>query len=101
MDSASTGGHALLLGAGIGIFFFLLILACIGLLVGALARFLLPGPDPMGLPATMGYGLAGSLLGGAVGRVLHIQQYAGFFLAIAGAAFLIWWFTRRGKAAAG
>ncbi len=42
----------------------LLTLVLVGLSVGALARFLLPGPDPMSLPATAGFGIAGSLVGG-------------------------------------
>lgn len=37
-----------------------------GLIVGALARFLKPGPDPMGLVATMFLGIAGSVVGGVV-----------------------------------
>lgn len=37
-----------------------------GLIVGALARFLKPGPDPMGLIATMLLGIAGSVVGGVV-----------------------------------
>jgi len=36
----------------------------IGLVAGLLGRFLVPGPDPMGLVATTLLGLAGSLLGG-------------------------------------
>jgi len=37
-----------------------------GLVVGALARLALPGPDPMGVPATIGLGVAGSFVGGIV-----------------------------------
>jgi uncharacterized membrane protein YeaQ/YmgE (transglycosylase-associated protein family) len=36
-----------------------------GLVIGAVARFALPGEQPMGLVATAGFGVAGSLLGGA------------------------------------
>jgi uncharacterized membrane protein YeaQ/YmgE (transglycosylase-associated protein family) len=38
-----------------------------GLVIGALARFALPGPDPMPLWATALLGMAGGLLGGVVG----------------------------------
>ena len=56
------------LGVGLGILILYFVLS--GLIVGALARWLLPGPDPMSWPATIGYGLAGSFLGGIVGRLV-------------------------------
>ena len=37
-----------------------------GLIVGALARLALPGPDPMSIPATIVLGLAGSFSGGVI-----------------------------------
>ena len=48
------------------VLWFLLFLAFWGLVVGALARLALPGPDPMGILATIGLGVAGSFLGGLV-----------------------------------
>ena len=44
----------------------LIALALVGLIVGALARLALPGPDPMGIFATIGLGLAGSFVGGLI-----------------------------------
>jgi uncharacterized membrane protein YeaQ/YmgE (transglycosylase-associated protein family) len=38
-----------------------------GLVVGALARFAVPGPDPMPIWLTILLGIAGSLLGGGLG----------------------------------
>ena len=38
-----------------------------GLIVGGLARFVVPGPDPMGCLATIALGVAGSLVGGSIG----------------------------------
>ena len=38
-----------------------------GLVVGALARFAVPGPDPMPIWKTVLLGVAGSVLGGGVG----------------------------------
>ncbi|MGH2996284.1 MAG: GlsB/YeaQ/YmgE family stress response membrane protein [Gaiellaceae bacterium] len=38
-----------------------------GLLVGALARLAVPGPDPMPLWKTILFGVAGSFLGGGIG----------------------------------
>jgi len=42
----------------------------IGLLAGLLARALMPGPQPMGLLATMALGCAGSFIGGMIGSFL-------------------------------
>ena len=42
----------------------IIVLAIEGLIVGALARLALPGPDPMGIFATIMLGLGGSFLGG-------------------------------------
>ena len=41
-----------------------------GLVIGALARFLVPGRQPMGMVATIGLGVAGSFLGGIVANAL-------------------------------
>lgn len=38
----------------------------VGLIAGAVARFLVPGPDPMGWLGTLVLGLVGSLIGGAL-----------------------------------
>jgi uncharacterized membrane protein YeaQ/YmgE (transglycosylase-associated protein family) len=46
------------------VLWFIIVLVVEGLIVGALARLALPGPDPMSIPATIGLGLAGSLVGG-------------------------------------
>lgn len=48
---------------------YLLALVVSGLLVGALARLALPGRDPMSIPATIGIGIAGSLIAGLVFRL--------------------------------
>jgi uncharacterized membrane protein YeaQ/YmgE (transglycosylase-associated protein family) len=41
----------------------------VGLIAGALARFLVPGRDPMGVLGTVVLGLIGSLIGGLVGNL--------------------------------
>jgi uncharacterized membrane protein YeaQ/YmgE (transglycosylase-associated protein family) len=43
---------------------YLIVLVIVGLITGALARLALPGRDPMSIPATIGVGLAGSLIAG-------------------------------------
>ena len=52
--------------------FLLFIIAILawGLVVGGLARLAVPGPDPMPIWATIALGLAGSVVGGIVLRVL-------------------------------
>ena len=52
------------------ILWFVIVLAIIGLVVGAVARLLVPGPTPIGIGATIGAGIAGTFIGGFVGRLL-------------------------------
>ncbi|MGH9034049.1 MAG: GlsB/YeaQ/YmgE family stress response membrane protein, partial [Acidimicrobiia bacterium] len=49
---------------------FILALLVIGLVAGALARLLVPGRDPMGIPATILLGIIGSFVGGFLADVL-------------------------------
>jgi uncharacterized membrane protein YeaQ/YmgE (transglycosylase-associated protein family) len=60
-----------------------------GLIVGALARLALPGPDPMSIPMTIVLGIAGSLLGGLVARIF-IGTGGGFLFALVGAILLLY-----------
>ena len=46
-----------------------LLLALSGLIVGALGRLIVPGPNPMGLLETIVIGLGGSFLGGLIARL--------------------------------
>src|SRR5437763_16120007 len=64
--------------------FFLLGLIIWGFIVGALARLALPGPDPMPWYATLGLGLAGSLVGGIVAPIL-LGVAGGLIFAVLGA----------------
>jgi uncharacterized membrane protein YeaQ/YmgE (transglycosylase-associated protein family) len=52
------------------VIFFVISVLLNGLLIGAIGRLLLPGPDPIGLPATIGVGIAASLGGGVVAYLL-------------------------------
>ena len=61
----------------------LIFLAVWGLIVGALARLALPGPDPMGIFATIGLGLAGSFVGGLLAGLLWAHS-AGFVFSLVG-----------------
>ena len=68
---------------------FILFLAFWGLIVGALARLALPGPDPMGILATIGLGLAGSFVGGIVAWALG-GHAAGLIFSVLGAMLLLY-----------
>jgi uncharacterized membrane protein YeaQ/YmgE (transglycosylase-associated protein family) len=72
---------------------FLLVAIVGGFIVGVLARWALPGPDPMPWYATVALGLGGSLIGGIVARVL-IGTYGGFFFAFLGAVLLLYLYRR-------
>ncbi|MEM9991345.1 MAG: GlsB/YeaQ/YmgE family stress response membrane protein [Bacteroidota bacterium] len=50
----------------------MLYMILIGLLAGALAKFLMPGKDPGGMIITILLGIAGSVVGGYVGRMVGI-----------------------------
>jgi uncharacterized membrane protein YeaQ/YmgE (transglycosylase-associated protein family) len=67
-------------------------LALVGLIVGGLARLLLPGVEGIGMLGTILAGLAGSLVGGFVGRLLFgsFNWLVGLILAVAGALIFIW-----------
>lgn len=60
-----------------------------GLIVGGLARLALPGPDPMGVLATIGLGLAGSFVGGLVAALLWART-AGFIFSLVGAIVILY-----------
>jgi uncharacterized membrane protein YeaQ/YmgE (transglycosylase-associated protein family) len=64
-----------------------------GLIVGALARLALPGPDPMPIWATILLGWAGSLVGGVVSWIL-LGRPAGIFLSILGAILVLYLYRR-------
>jgi len=51
-----------------GMFWFLIVLVVMGLVIGLLARLLVPGRDPLSLPMTMALGIAGTLISGLIGR---------------------------------
>ena len=64
----------------------------IGLIVGALAKFIMPGKDPGGIIITILLGIAGALLAGYVGRALGWYQQgqsAGFITSVIGAIVLL------------
>lgn len=64
----------------------------IGLVIGALAKLIMPGKDPGGILITMVIGVAGSLIAGFLGRSLGWYaegESAGFLASIIGAVILL------------
>jgi uncharacterized membrane protein YeaQ/YmgE (transglycosylase-associated protein family) len=63
-----------------------------GLIIGALAKLLMPGKDPGGFIITTLLGIAGAVVGGFVGRALGLygpEDPAGFVMALIGAVVLL------------
>lgn len=59
-----------------------------GFVIGGIARFAVPGPDPMPWWGTILVGWAGSFLGGVVARVF-LGTTGGILLAILGAVVIV------------
>jgi uncharacterized membrane protein YeaQ/YmgE (transglycosylase-associated protein family) len=65
-----------------------------GLIVGVLAKWIMPGKDPGGLIVTICIGIAGAFVGGFIGSLLGIGSVSGFnmisfLLSIGGAILLL------------
>lgn len=71
-----------------GLIVFIVIVFVGGLIVGALARLAVPGPDPMSIWATAALGIGGAIVGGIVARLL-IGTAGGFLFAFLGAVLLL------------
>jgi uncharacterized membrane protein YeaQ/YmgE (transglycosylase-associated protein family) len=64
----------------------------IGLVIGALAKLIMPGRDPGGVIVTMIIGIAGSLIAGVLGRAAGwygAGEPAGFIASVIGAIVLL------------
>jgi uncharacterized membrane protein YeaQ/YmgE (transglycosylase-associated protein family) len=73
-----------------GLLGFIVMLVLSGLIVGALGRLAVPGPDPMSIGRTIIVGIVGSLVGGLIGRALFGDRVApGLLLSVGGAALLV------------
>jgi uncharacterized membrane protein YeaQ/YmgE (transglycosylase-associated protein family) len=63
-----------------------------GLVVGVIAKLLMPGRDPGGFIVTILLGIAGALIGGFIGRAMGLYQTnegAGWLMSILGAIVLL------------
>lgn len=75
--------------------------AVFGLIVGAIARLLVPGRQPMGMLMTMLLGVVGSLVGGMISWIFsgeaNIYEPAGWIMSTIGAVIAILLFMQVGK----
>lgn len=63
-----------------------------GLIVGVVAKFLMPGRDPGGFIVTTILGIVGAVVGGFMGRAMGLYREgepAGFIMAVLGAVILL------------
>jgi uncharacterized membrane protein YeaQ/YmgE (transglycosylase-associated protein family) len=63
-----------------------------GLVVGIVAKFVMPGRDPGGIIVTALLGIVGAVVGGWLGRALNIYrpgEPAGFIMAVVGAVVVL------------
>ena len=70
----------------------IVIMLVIGLVIGVVAKFLLPGDDPGGLLVTMLIGVAGSFVAGYIGRAAGWYtegEPVGFIASVIGAIILL------------
>ena len=66
----------------------ILIWIVFGLVVGIVAKFLMPGNDPGGIIVTMILGIVGAMIGGWIGRAMGLYREGeptGFIMAVVGA----------------
>lgn len=77
-------------GFGMGILYWIIM----GLIVGLLAKLVMPGKDPGGIIITILLGIAGAFVGGFIGSLLGLGTVTGFnvgslLLAVGGAVLLL------------
>jgi uncharacterized membrane protein YeaQ/YmgE (transglycosylase-associated protein family) len=76
--------------------FHLIWMFIVGIVVGAIARFLMPGAEHMGLIMTGLVGIAGSFIGGFIARLFSkpadgaLVHPAGLVMSVVGALILLW-----------
>ena len=73
--------------------------AIFGLLIGLVARAVMPGGQHMGLIMTMILGLVGAWLGGLIGRMTGMYKEgnpAGFLMALVGAVIVLYIYSTVG-----
>ena len=99
------GGLAALVGVGLLVWFFMNLVGA--LIVGALARWILPGADRVGWPTTILVGFLGGIVGNLLAWMLgmaHRGPFMRFLASVVGAMLLLLahrvWSGTRAKSAA-
>jgi uncharacterized membrane protein YeaQ/YmgE (transglycosylase-associated protein family) len=80
----------------VGLIAYLILLFVLGLFVGALARLLLPGPDPMGMGMTVVIGLCGSFAAGLFSWYVRHRHGGGIVVSVVFSMLLVW-LSRRSR----
>lgn len=79
-------------------------MALIGLIAGALAKWIMPGRDPGGWVMTMLLGIAGAVIAGFLGRVVgwyEPGEGAGLIASVLGAILVLWVYRKSQAGRAG
>ena len=77
-----------------GLVIYLILLFLVGVAVGALARLLLPGPDPMGIGMTALVGLCGTFSAGLFSWYVLHRHGAGLVLSVLFSILVVWIYRR-------
>ncbi len=77
-----------------GLLLYLILLFFIGLFVGALARLLLPGPDPMSIGMTALVGICGTFSAGLFSWYVLHRHGAGLLLSVLFSMLVVWIYRR-------
>ena len=80
--------------AGMGLIVYLIILFFIGLVVGGVARLLLPGPDPMSIWMTALVGICGTLSAGLFSWYVLHRHGGGLVLSVLFSMLVVWIYRR-------
>jgi uncharacterized membrane protein YeaQ/YmgE (transglycosylase-associated protein family) len=78
----------------VGLVVYPIVLFFVGLLVGGLARLLLPGPDPMGIGLTALVGLRGTFSAGLFSWYVLHRHGAGLVLSVVFSMLVVWIYRR-------
>ncbi len=71
-----------------------------GLIIGALARLVVPGPNPMSILATIGVGIVGALVGGLIAGAIGVGWVLTIILEVVLSALLVYFLSGRSRARA-
>ena len=80
-----------------GLILYLIILVFVGLFVGALARLLLPGPDPMSIGMTILVGLCGTFSAGLFSWYVLHRHGGGLVLSVVFSMITVWIYRRTNR----